>query len=621
MSDDSSSENSSQYNNKKQTLKCNAKNDFINFVSTIDTNENSDITNKNENEIKMYNDINNCSTNLCNKKSNILNNTINESCYIENASIMLTSNTKNNLIQANNNNNNNNNNNAISNHIKQTKNDILLTNENNQQIKSIKNKPVAKSRLNILSSDILNEFKSYFKYINKNEISSIINDCKINRRTIQELLNLLYKQNVINYNLFDNDIINIYNNESLELFDLELEEKKNFNNMILFSYIKSLEKRNDIKIRKIKAYVLNSKDNKYILYNYLPIMCTNIDCKLFNCKDDNLVKISCRYSHNQFEIDYHPLYYKIILCNDYYHIINSDSNFKENMLFNKFKSVDSNFYSPNVLLNNYSSNINSFNFKYINCPYSHSFEQDFRIIYNIKNTQLIKTLIRIKKLIKIENNFYLSELFSNYLHYYLIDNSKPDYNYYKISNCCNNMCFKAKEIINILKNPEYPDSKIDSLCFGIHDCKDKGNTRRPFGLFRYNKAKCESISQINCEYEEFCPNIHNTLEQKYYPNKNISSKLCKNQKINNMCLFNKICNKTHNKFFDNVIKSTKCQSCGYLINKNLIYKKTKRCNHVICNDCFKIYCKNKDNCKIKSLKCIICGLITQYYSLKINILS
>ena len=231
---------------------------------------------------------------------------------------------------------------------------------------------------------------------------------------------------------------------------------------------------------------------------------------------------------------------------------------------------------------------------------------DFRIIYNYKDESIINLmkLIEEKKISKFSFKEYMKN---------------------KISSFSLNT-FKTLECLAIKQGMKCP--KADPhLCYYYHDISEK---RRPPTLYRYINEMCPNQHiekgkiKRRCKYGDFCNKCHSRYEYYYHILYYGKAMTCTRKKEFGKCQFEETCYAYHpykepgyiktkeeiiqemkdellqkyndeNKSLGNLIEKFRCVGCkGF--KKKLKYYWIKKCEHVICSNCFK---ENK--------KCPKCG--------------
>ena len=319
---------------------------------------------------------------------------------------------------------------------------------------------------------------------NKKEIGNIIKALiKMPSLTIFEAMNLIYRSIHI-YNA-----LNFYKNAEKKGAKLGSADGDIFENKYHGEF--DSEKLNEI-IEKYKTEQKGEKlDNSYDLYedekfdkrrkltknmegiyNYLPIGKDSIQ---MNEDDKKKLEDFDIFAKNENEINYHPLFFKTLMC----HFCEKDEN---------------------ELLNT-------------DCPYCHDIQNDFRIIYDYKDN----------KICLLMNDLVNSELFTfvDYLEYIPKNIRIKDFSLktFKVHKCQLDTDGKCPNDYHLC--PYYHDSNKDK-----HKNKDKDERRRPLWLFRYSAEMCEECFDKkkkryiakNCSLGDFCNNVHNKNEYNYHVN-------------------------------------------------------------------------------------------------------
>ena len=444
---------------------------------------------------------------------------------------------------------------------------------------------------------------AFYGQVSKDEILNIIKTLIKMPLTIFEAMNLIYRE-VIIYNTLKFYKLNDDKSESLDgdIFENKypIEYPTDSLNQVIANYkINQNNKNNDNRENSYYLYGDEKIDkrrkitkNKEGIYNYLPIMKDNA----ININEEdkqNYEKLEI-FANNEYEINFHPLYYKTIICN-----------------------------SCNINKDNYLSNPL--------CPFSHDIQSDFRIIYDYKE----------KSICELMNALSNSNLFTfiNYLDYIPKEINRKEINLqtFKVHKC--------------LLDKSCPNDY--HLCPFYHECeKEKDKKRRPPFLFRYSSEICENCYDKrkgkyiieNCPYGDFCNNIHSKNENNYHKDKFRKEYKCtRNPK--GRCPFISTCYGVHKesdyeqnsdeeneeseesidekKLEDeeiqekkekiekilNISKNFRCRQCNYL--KNIICFFSE-CKHFLCLNCFKKLNANlkKENKNKKeeiiNLKCPFC---------------
>ena len=206
------------------------------------------------------------------------------------------------------------------------------------------------------------------------------------------------------------------------------------------------------------------------IYNYLPIKKDSVQ---MNEEDKKNLENFDIFAKNENEINYHPLFFKTLMC----HSCEKDEN---------------------ELLNT-------------DCPYCHDIQNDFRIIYDYKDN----------KICLLMNELVNSELFTfvDYLEYIPKDIKIKDFHLktFKVHKCQLDTDGKCPNDYHLC--PYYHDSNK-------HKNKDRDERRRPLWLFRYSSEMCEECYDKkkkkyiakNCPLGDFCNNVHSKNEYNYHIN-------------------------------------------------------------------------------------------------------
>jgi hypothetical protein len=298
-----------------------------------------------------------------------------------------------------------------------------------------------------------------------------------------------------------------------------------------FFYDKNTE--NKQKRRKVIKYLDGS-------YNYIPMICPNVD----ECD-----KRECIYSHNEYEINYHPLFYKTKYYND------------------------TNYCESNMSL----------------CPSANNFDEDFRIIYNYKDSHIIDLM-----------NILITECKNNEKRIKSFYNKIKNFNLktFKIFACKKKDCDKDQH-----------------LCYKYHKITEK---RRPPYLYRYINEVCDDLQKNEkCENGDFCNKCHTSNEFNYHKLNFQKLLLCKREIKNGKCEFIDTCYAFHDYNNEETkkkilreekeneiqklkkeynIDNYKCQKCIQLPKSFIFYY--LECKHILCKKCFN---KNKSD-----KKCPLC---------------
>ena len=450
-------------------------------------------------------------------------------------------------------------------------------------------KEIALRKVVYENRDIVDEIKSAYQYISELQIANILE--KVQGGTSQNIfdfMNALHREisTQITLNEYDKEnrqtfltpvdpfeiIDSLYNNPEhikiLKYYKIYSQDEKKY----LPFYVKNLIKNDDFyyeddsdKRRKLKKFPDGG-------YNYIPITCNNVE----NCKDEN-----CPYSHNDNEMFYHPLYYKTKYN-------------KEN--------------KKNDPLNENACNL----------------EEDYRIIYNYKNQNIINLMNLIDKKKKGIHE-YKKDLNDKITSFSL--------NTFKI--------FPCKSLKSTLSC-----KKDIHLCFYYHSISER---RRPPMLFRYINEMCKEQKFdkkgkeiVKCRNGDFCNKCHTNYELYYHQLYFRKTIYCLRRKKNGQCEFLETCYGYHDpnnkqtreekleekrdevlekyneevKILGEQINKFRCQYCGKIPIK-LDFYVILECGHIICKKCFekkeRIKCpisgckikfdsKNQEQCKLICIK-------------------
>ena len=442
--------------------------------------------------------------------------------------------------------------------IKQKIESALIINKN--EIKTL-------NRLTADNIEIIDEMKSTFPGFTQLECASIFKKIKTNSaQTIFEIMNFIHKEISIKITL--KEYLNKNKNAYLTPVDpFEIVDKiySNPEHVKMMKYYKIYSEEDKIKLPPYITNMLSpefyyesekEKRRKVVKYsngtfNYLPILCDDN-----NCDEEN-----CPFSHNDNELYYHPLVYK--------------TKYQDG---GKKGYLDRN--ANNVL-------------------------DDFRIIYNYKNENIINLLKLLdeKKIAK----------------YYFKDYYKKEMKSFKLE------AFKTIECASVKSGIKCP--KDAHLCYFYHNLAEK---RRPPTLYCYSNVMCPDQKykengkiKSNCKNGDFCNKCHSRYE--YYYHKLFFGKAitCMRPKKNGKCIYEETCygyhpykEKGYKKTREEKIQEKKdelmdkykeeFELLNELINKykchqcNKYYKKFKyyiivKCGHIICEKCFKDN-KNNNSC-------------------------
>ena len=317
--------------------------------------------------------------------------------------------------------------------------------------------------------------KAFDSQITEEEILNIIKALlKMPSLTIFEAMNLIYRHVKIYRALTyykTKDDMTIYLNDDIFENWYPGEYPSTQSNKIIENYKINKKDENSKTIENDEFLYEDDKDrrrriskNYDDIYNYLPIL---EDDK--NFVDEEYKKRYAElniFAKNENEVNYHPLFYKTIMC----HICDQNT---DNFLIEPL------------------------------CPYSHNIQDDFKIIYDYKDSKICK-------LMNVLNDCKLFN-FENYLKYIpkTIKFDKIDLKSFKVHKC--------------LLDKECPTDY--HLCPFYHESKkDIDAQRRPQFLFRYSSEMCgECFDKCKkkyivkkCKNGDFCNNIHNKNEYNYH---------------------------------------------------------------------------------------------------------
>ena len=288
-----------------------------------------------------------------------------------------------------------------------------------------KNEVKTLNRLTADNIEIINEMKLAFPGFTQLECASIFKKIKSSTaQTIFEIMNLIHKEISIKITLkeYFNKSKNTYLTPS-DPFEIVDKIYSNPEHVKMMKYYKiySEEDKNKLppyitKMLSSEFYYENKREKrrKVVKYsdgsfNYIPVLCDDEYC------DDE----KCPFSHNDNELNYHPLFYKT-----------------------KYQSGGKKGY--------FEKNANNF-------------YEDFRIIYNYKNENIINLLKLLdeKKIAK----------------YYFKDYYKKEMKSFKLET------FKTMECASVKSGIKCP--KDAHLCYYYHNLAEK---RRPPTLYRYSNV-------------------------------------------------------------------------------------------------------------------------------------
>ena len=410
--------------------------------------------------------------------------------------------------------------------------------------------------------------KSAYPGFTQLECASVFKKIKLSSsQTIFEIMNQIHREISIQITL--NEAENNSRNYILPIEPYEVIDPF-YNNPEHIKVMKYYHVYNNSDKEKLPPYIKTILDPNYLYtnelnqrrkvvkypdgsFNYIPIRCDTKDCK---DKD-------CTYSHNDLEMEYHPLFYK--------------TKFSGNNNLGLLEKTANNLL------------------------------EDFRIIYNYKNPNIIN-LMKLLEEQKIAKTTYRD--------YY-----KNKINKFELETFKTIECPSVKSGITC--------SKDAHLCYFYHNLSER---RRPPTLYRYTNALCPDQEYSNsgkikkkCENGDFCNKCHSRYE--YYYHKLFFGKAmtCLRPKKKGRCIYEETCyayhpykepgyKKTKDEkiqemkdemmekldeeydLLNGLIKQYKCQSCDKF-NKKFIYYLIVECDHIICKKCFE-KAKEKKKCKV-----------------------
>jgi hypothetical protein len=397
--------------------------------------------------------------------------------------------------------------------------------------------------------------KKAYPGITQLECANVFKKVKNNTsKTIFEIMNLIQREISMEITLNEADQNNIIPIDPFEIIDTFY---NNSEHVKIMKYYKIYSKEDKAKlpfhIQKLlkDEYLYTGNENrrrKLIKYsdgrfNYIPKLCSNEACG----------KSNCIYSHNDNELNYHPLFYKTIYIEN-----------GHNSLLEKGAG---------------------------------DFFNDFRIIYNYKDENIINLMKRLeeKKIAKGSYETYFRPQMSPFS----LETFKT---------------IKCPSLMNDIKC-----KKDYHLCYFYHDQSDR---RRPPTLYRYINERCQeqiytSKGKIEkkCKNGDFCNKCHTSNELNYHKLYFGKAIVCQRAKKNGKCIFEETCYGYHpykepgykrskeeiiqerkDELMDNyekeynlikpLVNPYKCQNCDK-IKKNLKFYFLKECEHIICQKCIK----------------------------------
>ena len=214
------------------------------------------------------------------------------------------------------------------------------------------------------------------------------------------------------------------------------------------------------------------------------------------------------------------------------------------------------------------------------CPTAKNFDEDFRIIYNYKDQNIINLMNDLN--LEYKNNNKRIKSFYKKI-------KKFDINTFKIFKCKKEKCEKDQH-----------------LCYYYHDNNEK---RRPPYLYRYINEKCKDRNyekgKIKCKNGDFCNKCHTSNEYNYHKLFFQKYVLCCRDIKNGKCIYIDTCYGFHDENNENVIKKKivdkinndldnlkkeknvddfRCHKCER-IPKSITFYYLK-CKHILCNKCY-----------------------------------
>ena len=416
------------------------------------------------------------------------------------------------------------------------------------------------------NKEIINEMKNAYPGITRLECASVFKKIKSsNSQTIFEMMNQIHREicTIITLNEVDN------RNQSSYMLPIDPYEIIDplFNNpehVKVMKYYKVYSEDDKDKLppyvsdifKKYPNYFYTNENNRrrqLIKYpdggfNYIPIKCDN------NCQKEN-----CPYSHNDLEMEIHPLFYKT-----------------------KYSSQ-----AAKGSLDKMANNL----------------KDDFRIIYNYKNQNIIN-LLKLLDEKKIAKSSF-REIFKNKINSFELETFKTI------------ECPSVKSGISCSKDPH--------LCYFYHTLSER---RRPPSLFRYINEMCQEQKYSDsgkiknrCENGDFCNLCHSRYEYYYHKLYFGKAMTCLRPKKNGRCIFEETCYAYHPykepgykktreeiiqekkdelmdkyneeyELLSGLISKYKCQNCNKF-NKKFLYYYLVNCEHIICHKCYKEKAKKK----------------------------
>ena len=445
--------------------------------------------------------------------------------------------------------------------------EILILNQKNNDFKETNNKKEKEEEELEKDNHIINyikklkeAFPGLSSSVEYEKIYKLLENENCFELSIFEIMNIIQREvsikmtenNSNNKKLF-NENNNYAFNFPIELIDIV--EPLYINNehlkIIKFYKTMSLDEKNNFLIAKELTedffYINEKKEKRRKIikfmdgrYNYIPILCKNYE------KCD---KKDCIYSHNIYEINYHPLIYK--------------TKYEDNK----------DYCESNMAL----------------CPTAKNLDVDFRIIYNYKHKNIIDLMNILNK--ECNTRKRIKSIYKKI--------KKFDINTFKIFKCKKEKCEKDQHLCYYYHNNsekrrhQYLYRYTNEKCLekkNGKECKygefcSKCHTSNEFNYHKLNFGKyilcCREIKNGECIFIDTCYGFHDEknedrIKKKIKDKKNTDyEKLKKETKIDDF----------------------KCQNCKR-ITKGIIFYYLK-CKHILCEKCYH---------KIKSDSiCPLCG--------------
>ena len=421
------------------------------------------------------------------------------------------------------------------------------------------------------NNEIMTEMKYIYPELTQIELASIFKIIKYSNEPSQSVFEIM---NRIHRDISIQITLNEYSNKNSKTYRIPIEPFEiidpfysNQGHIKVMKYYQVYSKEDMEKLPKFIKEILSpdfyytnkmTRRRKVIKYsdgsyNYIPIICENIN----KCENEN-----CPYSNTYNEVYFHPLFYKTRYYND--------------------------------------------NSKGYLSKMANDYFNDFRIIYNYKNQNVINLLklLEEKKIAKSSYKDFIKEIKSFSLE-----------------------TFKIKECPFIKSGIACP--KDAHLCYFFHNQNER---RRPPTLYRYSNTMCPNIKfkkngniKSDCKNGDFCNKCHSKYEYNFH--KLFFGKVitCLRDKKNGKCIYEETCYGYHpykekgykktkeeiieekkdelmDKYIEEfdllngLINKYKCQSCNRY-SKKFRYCILINCGHIVCHKCFSI---------LKKSKCPIC---------------